>query len=233
MSARLATFCLLLASASLAAAASPARETTGVFLLIRTGQAPAATFQNMKKELADLMSPAGVPVHWEEPSDFHVVNGYTIVVDLSGNCTVPFHADAERQGLGTPLGSTATADGSILPFVQVNCGALASLIAPRIEDQPEFLREFVLGRALARVLAHELYHILTQSENHADSGVAKAALSVADLIGSRLEFDEATLGRIQASRGAGRQIAPFTDFQLPDPAPHGSTQQEPTPAREE
>jgi hypothetical protein len=207
MSARLATFCLLLASASLAAAASPARETTGVFLLIRTGQAPAATFQEMKKELADLMSPAGVPVHWEEALSLHVVNGTTVVVDLSGNCTVPFHAEAEQPSLRTPLGSTATADGSILPFVQVNCGALASLIAPQIGDQPESFREFVLGRALARVLAHELYHILTQSENHVDSGVAKAALSAADLTGSRFEFDEAALGLIQASRAAPEPLA--------------------------
>jgi hypothetical protein len=200
MSARLATFCLLLASACLATAASPAGETTSVFLLIRTGEAPAATFQEMRKELADLMSPAGVPVHWEEPSGSHDVNGSTVVVDLSGKCRVPFHADAEPQGPRTPLASTATADGSILPFVQVNCGALAYLIAPQIGDQPESVRESVLGRALARVLAHELYHILTQSENHANSGVAKAALSGADLTGSRFEFDEATLGRIQASR---------------------------------
>jgi hypothetical protein len=57
-------------------------------------------------------------------------------------------------------------------------------------------------RVLARVLAHELYHILTQSENHADSGVAKAALSVADLTGSPFEFDGAALGLIQASRAA-------------------------------
>jgi hypothetical protein len=210
MSARLATFCLLLASASLAAAASPARETTGVFLLIRTGEAPAATFQEMRKELADLMAPAGVPVRWEEAVSLHDVNGSTVVVDLSGKCRVPYHADAEPQGLRMPLGSTATADGSILPFVQVNCGALASFIAPRIGDQPESLREFVLGRALARVLAHELYHILTQSENHADSGVAKAALSVADLTGSRFEFDEAALGRIRAA--VGRPILAAAGF---------------------
>jgi hypothetical protein len=203
MSARLlATFCLLLASASLAAAASPARETNDVVLRLRTGQASAATFQEMKKELADLMSPAGVPLRWQEPLSFDDVNGYTVVVDLSGNCTVPFHADPERPALRTPLGSTATADGSILPFVQVNCGALASLIAPLIGDQPESFREFVLGRALARVLAHELYHVLTQSENHADSGVAKAALSIADLTDSRFEFDEEALDMIQASHAA-------------------------------
>ena len=211
MSARLlATFCLLLASVSLAVAASPARETNDVVLRLRTGQAPTATFQEMKKELADLMSPAGVPLRWQEALSFEDVNGYTVVVDLSGNCSVPFHAEAERPALRTPLGSTATADGFILPFVQVNCGALASLIAPLIGDQPESFREFVLGRALARVLAHELYHVLTQSENHADSGVAKAALSVADLTGSRFEFDGAALGRIRAA--VGRPIVAAAGF---------------------
>jgi hypothetical protein len=223
MSAPTATFCLLLASASLAAAASPARETTGVSLLIRTGQAPAVTFQEMKKELADVMSPAGVPVHWEEPLTFHDVNGSTVVVDISGTCRVPFHADAERPGLRTPLGSTATADGSILPFVQVNCGALASLLAPLIGNQPESFRDFVFGRALARVLAHELFHILTQSENHADSGVAKAALSVADLTGSRFEFDEAARGLIQASRQplaeARGSVNPATSTNASEPRP--------------
>jgi hypothetical protein len=96
------------------------------------------------------------------------------------------------------------------------------LLAPVFGDQPDSVREFVLGRALARVLAHELYHILTQSENHADSGVAKAALSVADLMGSRFEFDSATIGLIRG---------PLTGLQLPEPAQPESPAPEPTPAR--
>jgi hypothetical protein len=55
---------------------------------------------------------------------------------------------------------------------------------------------------MGRVLAHELYHILTQSEEHPGSGLAKARFSGQDLMRSRLEFDAVALDRMDASHSA-------------------------------
>jgi hypothetical protein len=45
-----------------------------------------------------------------------------------------------------------------------------------------------LGRAMARVGAHEIYHILTGSGTHASQGIARASHSRAELIAPTFAF---------------------------------------------
>lgn len=45
-----------------------------------------------------------------------------------------------------------------------------------------------LRRALARVLAHEIFHIISNEREHGAGGVFQAALSGRDLIAERLDF---------------------------------------------
>ena len=197
----LATLCLLSSSIYIAMAGSPERGVP-VSLRLRTGAVPAAAREEMEKELSGLMSTAGVTVRWEDPNSYRDVSGYTVVVDLDGDCSVPFHTETAPLREGTPIGSTAMAESHLLPFIDVNCDVLGELVAQLAADQPEALRQFVLGRALGRVLAHELYHIVAQSQEHSESGVTKASLSAADLMNSRFEFNETALDRMHASRAA-------------------------------
>jgi hypothetical protein len=46
--------------------------------------------------------------------------------------------------------------------------------------------DLLLGRALARVMAHEFIHILRNSKNHDRVGIEKPAFSGTDLIGPDL-----------------------------------------------
>ena len=204
----LATFCLLTSSLSAATAGSPERG-VAVSLRLRSGALRAAASDEMRKELAALMLTAGVTSTWQDPNDYRDVSGYTVVVDLEGDCNVPPHAEAVPPREGTPLGSTAVAENHPLPFVKVSCNVLSALLAPFTADQPDAFRDFVLGRAIGRVLAHELYHILAQSEEHSGWGVAKAALSGADLMNSRFEFNEMALDRIHAPKTAESTPAAF------------------------
>jgi hypothetical protein len=48
-------------------------------------------------------------------------------------------------------------------------------ITPRILALAHPERETVFGRALGRVLAHELYHMMTGASKHAEAGVFKAS----------------------------------------------------------
>jgi hypothetical protein len=201
---RLATFCLLTSSLSVpvAAASVPAAGNIAVSLRLRTGTVRAAAFEELQKELAGLMHAAGVTTRWEDPTSYRDVDGYTVVVDLEGDCSVPFHAEIAPPQEGSPIGSTATAENHLLPFVNVNCSGLNALLGPFTTDQPDAFREFVFGRALGRVLAHELYHIVTQSGDHSNAGVGKARFSGADLMKNEFEFNEMALDRIHASRAA-------------------------------
>ena len=47
----------------------------------------------------------------------------------------------------------------------------------------------VVGRALARVAAHEIYHIVAQTAEHQDKGIAKASFSTNDLTAARFDLD--------------------------------------------
>jgi hypothetical protein len=83
-------------------------------------------------------------------------------------------------------------DGYILPFIWVDCAALSRLVGPSITEEPSVLRNYFYGRALARLVAHELYHVLMQTTGHARTGIANAQLTAAELLAERLQFTEST-----------------------------------------
>ena len=69
----------------------------------------------------------------------------------------------------------------------------------------------VLGRALARVIAHEIYHIVAGTTDHHETGVAKAAFSARDLTGARFEFDNSSISRMRPSVVAGASESDTSD----------------------
>jgi hypothetical protein len=56
--------------------------------------------------------------------------------------------------------------------------------------------DVLLGRALGRVLAHEVVHILSKSSAHGRTGVARTSLSGSQLIAPELRLGAADLERI-------------------------------------
>ncbi len=190
----------------LSADASPARGEAWPYLhlVLRTGSLPSTALKEMEKELADRMRVAGFVTDWEDPRQYEAVDGSLVIVDLDGDCRIPFHADLESEVpvQGVHIGTTATAAGDILPFVNVDCSALRSLLTPLVTDEPEASRDYALGRSIGRVLAHELYHFLTQSENHPDSGLAKSRFNGSDLMKGTFEFDQTALARMQPAPAA-------------------------------
>jgi hypothetical protein len=74
-------------------------------------------------------------------------------------------------------------DGKVLPFSEVACDRVVQLLP----DAPN--RQSILGKALARVLAHELYHALADVTRHASEGIAKATLAAVDLATGTIKFD--------------------------------------------
>ena len=60
---------------------------------------------------------------------------------------------------------------------------------------------------MARLLAHEFYHVLAQTSDHTVAGIAKASLSAADLEAGRLMFDAAALARFHSHAPAPAQLS--------------------------
>ncbi len=98
---------------------------------------------------------------------------------------VPFFYD-ERG----PLAFTHSSDGMVLPFAEVACDKVRSSVNSALWGAQRKNSAMLFGRALGRVLAHEIYHVRAKTTHHSSRGVAKNRLSGAQLIADDLGFDE-------------------------------------------
>jgi hypothetical protein len=98
------------------------------------------------------------------------------------------------------LGWTYVSDGAILPYGDVDCDRIRLFIQMGLLGVPARQREQAYGRAVGRVVAYELYHILTRNPRHGSVGVGKAAYTVRDLLGDRFVFDEAESEQLRTNQ---------------------------------
>ena len=196
-----ATLCLLFVTLPTARADSgvPASDSLEVYVKGQEASTPDV-LAAMSRELNALMETAGYRVIWRgtanPPSGVGVEN--LIIVELRGVCTAQFAAMANKPLSWTvPLASSSVADGIILPFTWVDCTALNRFLAPVASARPKAEQDDLYGRSMARLLAHEFYHVLAQTDGHAPSGIAKARFSTADLLADHLDFEAVTLDRLR------------------------------------
>jgi hypothetical protein len=144
----------------------------------------------MRQELGNLMAPLGLEFTWRDlnASRGNEVSVELVVVTLKGTCDM-----VDTLGYGDTtgaLGWTHMSDGAILPFSDLDCNKIRRFIGRETKSMDEAKREVVYGRAMGRVLAHELYHIFTNTTRHASWGVAKAFYTPRDLVSDRFQFEE-------------------------------------------
>jgi len=192
-------------SESIPAPATPLHEKKLViFLKSDSVIAPSASTQ-MKRELGALLQAAAIHVEWRDPSvdQGGSENDYAAVVHLRGSCH-PTEPDTrfQRSASGPfTLASSAVADGLILPFGDIDCGALNAFIGPSLWRAPDKERQLVYARALARLVAHELYHVIAQAHSHARSGIAEPSFTLAELLSDHFEFTESALTELHPEGG--------------------------------
>jgi len=184
---------------------------------LRTGgNQPAAPLVEMKREVASLMSQAGYHVEWRsldaprgEESDASML----AVLELNGTCGLAAgYGAAERPLAGnTSLATTSITDKQVMPFSSLNCTALTRSVSATLGQDAGARRDFLYGRAMARVVAHELYHVLMRTAEHARGGVARSCFSTADLLTERFEFEGATLARLRSRIDAASDAAATGD----------------------
>jgi hypothetical protein len=181
----------------------------GVYL--RTdGSAPEPILNAMKVELGSILDRAGFQMKWwSGQSTERIEAEELIVVDLRGSCQAPRTPSQRRAALHQfELGSTSVVGREILPFSSLDCGTLNDLLSGDVSRMKATLREFVYGRAMARVLAHEFYHVLARTHNHTAQGLAKKAHSANDLLADRFDFDSGALAQLsEVNRTAAWQHA--------------------------
>jgi hypothetical protein len=155
----------------------------------------------MKRELSALMQSAGYRVVWGDAShpDRSGLVSNLIVLQLTGTCAMPPGSYRVERAVesGVSLAETSVSGGSVMPFSWVHCANLTRLIGPAISLEAGAQRDFLYGRAMARVVAHEFYHVLAGSQAHGHEGVSKSHFGVADLLNESFDFDAATLNKLR------------------------------------
>jgi hypothetical protein len=181
-------FAALLAAVLLSMTAAMARATDQAVLrvgvaLAFTGPPPSAPLvRALKGETAARWSGYGVRLVWNSTATCDAADMLAIVV---------IHRESEPAGaLGTDevLGTTHIDEGGVIAGpIDIWEPAVRSVLAARPAEQRieaalfPAAAETELGRALGRVLAHELGHVLLAAPTHRKDGLMRARFRAGDL----------------------------------------------------
>lgn len=162
----------------------------------------SAVVHELRVEVQRLLAPARIDVAWRAAGELRGTEEFArvAVVVFDGNCSVGEIGSATSFTSGI-LGDAAVGrEKQVQPFFHVNCAQVVQTMRPLLSHLNVPMRNTVFGRALARVIAHEIYHIVAKTTAHAEKGVAKASFSLEDLISEDFEFDAASLQRLRPQR---------------------------------
>jgi hypothetical protein len=140
----------------------------------------------MKRELQRLMRDAGVELSWRRVEDLSAADSLPslVVVTFHGSCQMTTVAPPPPDA-PVALGYSHISNGNLMPFAEVECNRIRSELRSTHTSLGPAV-DLLLGRALGRVRAHELHHIIDQTRDHGPQGITQKSLSANDLIADRI-----------------------------------------------
>jgi hypothetical protein len=156
-----------------------------------------ASLKEMERESGLVLRSSGVRLDWrmlgENP---HASYPDLVVMTFKGACEYE-PAPPIYDELG-PLAITHSVNGEILPFGEVNCDQVVNTARSAMWGTDYLRADLLIGRALGRVVTHELVHMITRSREHGTEGVEKPALSGKQLIAGYLSLSAFDVDRLRA-----------------------------------
>lgn len=169
-------------------------------VLVDTGKSsvpllPEPTWNELKHELDEVFRPTNLKIDLKlRDKSKRLEAPEIIVVRLKGECHMENFAQLlDERG---PLAWTHVVDGAILPFSDVGCDQLRSAVSRALHGGLRKEKDRLFGRALARVIAHEIMHIVGKTHDHSDNGIFREGLSGAQLVAERFAFDPIDIARL-------------------------------------
>jgi hypothetical protein len=163
--------------------------------------APSVIIDAMHAEIDAIMGPLGIKFEWRSLDGVRGTELSTelAVLTFKGHCDLSGINPRKVADIGA-LGFTHMSDGEILPFSQIECDRVRLFVQRDLVTMRSPQREETFGRALGRVVAHELYHIFANTTRHGDCGVGKAAYSVRELLNDDFQFEGKESLALQGSK---------------------------------
>jgi len=180
-------------------AGQPSTPVTAV--VMPDGRYSRVAIREMVLEATNILKKSGVALHWHLGEPAGEVNGFLVVVKLLGSCDMDGPPVFPMSG---PLGWSHEVDGVVLPFSDLACDAIRGAVQSARLAGNQLRGNVLLGRAMGRVLAHELYHIVANTAEHGDEGVTQTAFSARELTSGQLELHPADVEAIQSGLRQGR-----------------------------
>jgi hypothetical protein len=151
---------------------------------------PPAVLESIHEEVDGIMSEVGLNLEWRSlaANRGNEASVELVVVRFNGQCEVDDLRPTD--GYPGPLGWTHVSDGRVTPFIGINCDGIRIFLQQDLCKLPESARAASYGRAVARVLAHELYHVFSRTTKHGSSGIAKAAYTIGELLSDNFRFNK-------------------------------------------
>lgn len=161
--------------------------------------APSSAVNAMQEEVDWIVAPIGLQFDWRTTDG---KRGYEPVSRLSvirfkGNCDV--QEPSQQRGDDWILGITYVVDGRVIPQVEVFCDAIRAFLGPALQTVPRRDWGRIFGRALGRVVAHELYHVFVETRKHASSGLAKSNYTREELVDEQFSFGRKELMKLRGA----------------------------------
>lgn len=151
---------------------------------------PAPVLESMQHEVDQIFEPAGIRVLWRalDQSDGTELYSHVVVVRVRGACRTQPPSLRELQPLldDLELANAKVRDGKALPFAEAHCDRVSAFLRPwrKAEEAAS------LGVAMGRVIAHELYHMLTNTLTHSVGALSKASVTSQELAWRGAQFSE-------------------------------------------
>ncbi|HWF11916.1 MAG TPA: hypothetical protein VG297_25785 [Bryobacteraceae bacterium] len=193
---------LLIAAVALPLGAGVDHSSPSVLTVLLDFRGPhsRASLTEMKRESGLILRSSGVELDWKMlGEDPFATYSDLVVMTFKGSCEFePAPPRYDELGPIGPLAMTKTTNGEVQPFGEVDCTRVVNA-ARGAMSQEDFARgDLLIGRAMGRVVAHELVHMLTKSSQHGTEGVEKSALSGRQLIASWLPLSAFDIDRLKA-----------------------------------
>ena len=143
----------------------------------------------IQADVQAILPPLGFDLQWRArgPASQEVWSDLAFV-SFRGQCDIGLAALGRFQ-IGA-LGSVQAINGEVQPFVEIDCSRIGALLETQLPLLRAQTPERLFARAVARVVAHELYHVFVKTKIHDNSGVGKPEFTASDLLSNHFEFSK-------------------------------------------
>ena len=163
------------------------------------GPHSSTSLKEMQRESGHILNSSGVRLDWRMLGEA-TFGSYRDLVVMTFKGTCEYEPAAPTYDELGPLAMTRTTNGEVQPFGEVDCDRVVSSARTAMSGLDYSRADLLIGRAMGRVVAHELVHMLTKSGEHGTEGVAKPSLSGKQLIAASLPLSAFDIDRLKQER---------------------------------